>query len=684
MPELREFLPEETKRKLQEIKKEEGQKKLSNKIKIELIQSRKEVAKLPLTKDLGPQPEINLKTIEIDLDVLKEIEEAYQILREMYLKGEINKDDLEEIYLNPKTAPFYYNIFVEPEKRISVKKFQKSDLIIPDKLAANRLVQEIEEEKIKRPTLSWRPPTEKRVKQKEEWERWENLPKNKIYEALCQEYVKGMSLREIRHQFLKTQTDRNFKQSVLTFIRDVQTGFNPAAWLMTKILLTQPEIKKAELTAQDWQLANERFLEATRQIWQEFYYSGKWEYDKKEKKCVLKDRADLDAKVCFYLLEQAGFKAAIDKNFSVLEPGKYKPGGFTIDSSRGISGVLVEKNGTIELDNHQRGRGYETSSAKILYNLLEAGNYFSKINNKGPLRALVELTVLDDNGRLINNQEQFKNSAKTLRGLHRYMSAEKIFDFLKERWIKERSKINWKKEKGTKKDFDQEIFRKILDDELTKDEARKYGLVYFKKVKKRNEVTGEIEKVDELVDLRKKQQETIDSAKKLLFDKNESDLYKEGRLIKTKFGKTVVNIEKIEETEKTKGEKWFGGQKFLGGHDTVNADPRNFSMYLSFDAQYNSILINTNNRQLDLSKELKDLLEKYPQLVVVRGALIIKPRDGKPFCDKNGKVLNSQEFFHKILTFLTDENFVPEGQIKKFLESGLVKNIENIENKEME
>ncbi len=458
-------------------------------------------------------------------------------------------------------------------------------------------------------------------------------------------------------------------------------------WRAPDILLQQPELAGKNLEQLDWEQVSEQFTKAVREVWQDFYYSGQWRFDQKTKEFELSDNKDMDAKVSLFLFKLAGIRgAALAK---ALPPGEANPEGTTFDSGK-KGGVVVAKNKVV-IDNHQPGRGYETSSAKILYRLLAS---MGNIKENGHLRALVELSVDDDNGRLITNKKQFDNSNKTLRGLHRYLDAEDLFSYIRSKWHNFDEVI-----KADESDRGRKVYEHILDGELGgAEEAVKLLNITntimedFRKINGRSlsyksseqdknslltkysikdETVNQIKaatsctdedikeswtiisdfikdkKVGDVVrllndkssrlikdrvlytklagsDITKfqlcegldNQTNTIKRAHEWLLDEDNEKLIAEGKMVNTKYGLAVVHIE-----AKT-------NKKLYGGHDAVAADGR-AKMFISYDPEKQSILINTLNSNLDISKAFSSFIEKHSELVPVRGALLIKPRDGQ-------------------------------------------------------
>ena len=472
---------------------------------------------------------------------------------------------------------------------------------------------------------------------------------------------------------------------------------DPAALLMTDILLQQPELAGKNLEQLDWEQVSEQFTKAVREVWQDFYYSGQWRFDQKTKEFELSDNKDMDAKVSLFLFKLAGIKGATLAK--ALPPGEASAAGTTFDSGK-KDGVVVAKNKVV-IDNHQPNRGYETSSAKIIYRLLAS---MGNIKENSRLRALVELSVDDDNGRLITNKKQFDNSNKTLRGLHRYLDADDLFSYIRSKWHNFDDVI-----KADESDRGRKVYEHILDGEIggaeeavkllnisntIMEDFRKINgrsLSYKSSEQDKNSLLAKYSIKDETVnqikaatsctdedikeswatisdfikdkkvgdvirllndkssrlikdrvlytklagsDITKfqlcegldNQTNTIKRAHEWLLDEEKEKLIEEGKMVNTKYGLAVVHIDnKV-------------NKKLYGGHDAVAADGR-AKMYISYNPEQQSILINTLEHKMDMSVVFAEFIKKHPELVPVRGAFLIKPRDGQELSFDIGELM---------------------------------------------
>lgn len=584
-----------------------------------------EAKNLPLTT-LG-EGKVRLNTIDLVEVKPEDIRqaEAYQSLKQMYEAGELEESDLQEVFADePSSSRLLEKIFVpEAKGRTHVS---------PDKDAAVLLLQDIEnglvprQVKVSRSVPGFRLALSRGVERPE--------AEQQLWRELCQEYTKGMSLEAMADQYLKGGAD---KELVRRFLQEVQQGkFDPAAFLMTEVLLAQPKLPSHQLEQQDWEQVSHKLLEATRAVWQDFAYGGKWKYDKQTGHYSVADDADLDAKTSLYLLKLAGIADNIKT--AAVPPGEFKPQATTIDSGK-KSGVVVN-NQTVIIDNHQPSRGYETSSAKILYRLLRAANLLD--GQDEALAALVEMSVDDDNGRLLNTRAQFEHSDHSLRGLQRYMSADKVHSFFKAQLPKAEAKL--KNNQTTPGAIEKrDIYHKALNHQLSEAELKSLGL---NKWKRKN--------TDRYIGAEYWQAESIRQAKDWFLQnpgqpdsplKSDKELMDDGRLIVGQVAgqaqRWAVNIVGLED-------------KLRAGHDAVTA--YGFDGLISYNPEQHSFMVNTTNDQVDLSKDLH-----LQQGVPVRGAMWIKPMNGQPLTIDLVDILKAVG---------VNEDYLknPQGLIKDYME----------------
>ena len=478
-----------------------------------------------------------------------------------------------------------------------------------------------------------------------------------VYEFLCQQYVKGMEPDEMRRRYLRPDRGQAFKRIAPIFLNDVEkNGVDPAARFMAEITLHQPALKSnQELNADTEAQGNERFIEVTQKVWQDFCYSGKWKYNKQSKQYGVGSDTDLDAKLSFFLLKKAGVMDAI--NAKPLPPGKYKPGATAIDTG-GHAGVYMEGS-TVMIDNHPRGRDYATSSSKILYRLLTSGAFPATADSNikrldksdEVLRTLVEMSVDDDSGKLLTTRPQFEHSDGTLRGLHRYLSPEALYGYLSQTMPQVRQKQE-AQAKGQTVAW-RDVYHKSLNQQLPLGDLKRLKLSRWRKKDTgpwQGPAGWQYESIKQA-----KEWFLVKPAEENSPIKSNQTLINEGRLvlgeIETRVGGKVekkpmrwmVNIVGLEE-------------KLRAGHDAAKV--YGFDGLISYNPESNSFLVNTTRDDVDLSKILH-----LKQGVSVRGAMWIKPQDGKPLEVKLEDILNAvgaKEYWEK-----------PQGIIKEYKEKGL-------------
>ncbi|MBI5733948.1 MAG: hypothetical protein HY973_03335 [Candidatus Kerfeldbacteria bacterium] len=536
---------------------------------------------------------------------------------------------------------------------------------------------------------------------------------SEIYEFLDQLYVKGMTREQMKAEFFgkpedvklapeaKTyMADPDWQKTLKLFLRDLNPAEaeflaedevslidkgdktlkdsssngksekvdmrakkeNPAARILSKILPAQlGSFKKTgdllknnfkldeKLDQTDWAEVSKALVEGLKSVWQDFYYSGRWLYGKKnpgdkENSYYLGSEADTDAAASLYFFRKAGLDKVL--NATALPHGAELPPGVVVDMgyTSGLkSRVNTAGQTTIIADNHQRERGFKTSTAIVFFNIFndcglfnrqaEAETDSAKKFNPEIGRALAQITVDDDNANMINNVNQFLSSKSTLRGLHRTMNIEDIYKFLD-------SKLNLPLDNSEEKNSHKKLWRwhegdyqKVLDTPLTKEELKEY----------------------DLVEESAKQGQSIFEAREWFYKKNgqesksvkktDDELVKEGTVVTTEInGQTmrwVVNL------------IGFNKEKRLrAGHDAVKVN--GFDGLISYNPGRMSFMVNTVNDNVDLSKILN-----LKQGVPVRGAMWVKPLDGTPLTVSLKDILNQLA-----------PNYVPQGKVKDYLEKG--------------
>lgn len=486
------------------------------------------------------------------------------------------------------------------------------------------------------------------VKQNREGGNWiEKTPAFKYLENL---YIQGMEPYDMRRLLLTQKgekiteklnnlalqyqdfaqlrpkiVERNWDKIVEFFINKLNRGrggkrgegYDPAQEFLTRAVIEQPTFEYNQLNAKDIKESNQKFIEATREVWQDFVYSGSWEYSK-EKGWQPKKETDLDAKISLFLFKQAGILGAL--NAEPVAPGHYREGVTNIDTG-GVGGVRLHKEKgktTIFLDNHSRGRTLvETSSAKIIYRLLTASGFIDK--NNQALRVLTEIATDDDHGNLIVNHQQFKNAGTNLRGLVKYFSdTDSLYRHVNEVWptvggneIKKED--NWPiREKSW-----QEVYRRLLDKKLNSDEIKKFSLARGQS----------------------KLFERFRFAEKILKKKTE-ELKADGRVIDTKYGQYLVSV----------AGWWPKGEQYLAGHEGAKA--YGYDGVLIYDPFKDEFKVNSVKREVDLSKDWK-----LPQGTAVRGKMVLSK--GSPLR------VNLKEILHQVAPGEVES---AQGYLKEFLD----------------
>lgn len=460
------------------------------------------------------------------------------------------------------------------------------------------------------------------------------------FQFLSQLAIKGMTYRELR-QLCAVSPDKYkgpawvkkylehplWTKAASTFRQALDEGFSPAANFMLEYVLAHPQFTNyQELNADSQAEARQKFIEVTKHLWGKFYYSGKWTFNSKKGEYELSKDADLDAKVSLALFKRAGIKEA--DLATAIPPGQRALGGVVLDSG-GLGGVgfetteaITQPQGPISImtlvaDNHQPYRDLvETSTAKIVYNLLTEAGILDKRDLTA--RVLADLTVMDDNAHLIETREQLEKSSRTLRGLHRFFNdIDDLQGFVMQLLDRVKRKVPKVETRGGKiykrpwQDYYADIIKAVLDSEIDHNDivSLKLGKTVWR------EEGGGRGKKQKKVRLWKYadqiQQETINNAQELL-SRSDDELRQAGQLLEIPgWGRTYIEI---------------GGlhKRLLGGHDALKA--YGFDMGIRYDEKEKSFLINLLKPSGDLSEKFQDL----PQGMVVRGVMVMKPRDGRP------------------------------------------------------
>lgn len=247
---------------------------------------------------------------------------------------------------------------------------------------------------------------------------------------------------------------------------------------------------------------DEKFLELTRKLWNEFAVHGIAKVDKNGNPSVDK-YADMDGKCSLALLKFAGIEDAFKKDkLEYVRPGEKSEGKINIGVG-GKHGIGIEEKAAYINSRDKKN----TSAAETTYKaLIDMG----LLEKKDWLKKMVDFTNKVDNAKWPGNKDYFKNSWKTISGLERFIDKENLLKFFQN-------------------EADPDPTR-----ELTEDELRKYGFIYknnsSKKIVNRSkEVESVVEKSHE----------------------NLKQLDKDGFIVQsTRYGKIVVSIESGKGEEK--------------------------------------------------------------------------------------------------------------------------------------
>lgn len=554
---------------------------------------------------------------------------------------------------------------------------------------------------------------------------------DEIYEFLCQEVIRTRPLEDIKRCYLRKPPtlapsgyDRKFTQmpgwqeTVKAFIYNVEVlGFKPASAAMAEVALSQPKVKiyaadaqpgditltESSSEAKSQEAADEALIDALLTKIQRLYFGGKLRINEYGQP-VINDNPDNDARTCLYILQKFGVtpvemaeRAKKSKSRLVKEVGAegYDPnarpqgGGFIVDGGS-VSGIKAFYGEASAADNHEYGRGYETSAAKEIWAALKQEpnkrvqekfhEVFPTEEDVEAMDLMVEITVDEDNAKLFKNKEQFLNSDHTFRGLQQFIGSGN--PELKRQFIKDRiTSDSFKQELETrlneaKKDkpelSKEEIFeikhQLLLDQEIKTDNppdpveqtdtqiAFYRGLIIQRIADAKKEAGRELsleEKEDleyeimfneikhyKIYDPRgnpgpERQAEVIKQAQDWL-EKPAEVLSRQGRLIETKLGRMIVQIKGFAET-------------LDAGHQAVFA--YGYDGMVSYDPIHDSFLVNVGDKTVDISERIK-----LPYGRPVRGALWIKSSDGIALKDFS---------LNKLLNLLSTAD-MPRGQIGAF------------------
>lgn len=236
-----------------------------------------------------------------------------------------------------------------------------------------------------------------------------------------------------------------------------------------------------ELNALTEKEGDEKFSEKTRELWKEFAVSGVMGFDKETGQRKLQSYTDLDGRTTMELLKMAGINVS---DLKYIEPGKTEKGKINFDTGDKLGVDYDKESDTAIFDHHVSDSKTVTSTAEIMCNVLSD---LKLIEKNEALDRVVNFVTQMDNKKI--PAEEFLKSGKTIIGIQRHLDFEKLLNFFKD--------------------------HESPFDELTTEEFEKYGL--------RQPAEA--------------QQKIIDFSMQKL-----EEMEQEGKIIDTKYGKVVVNV----------------------------------------------------------------------------------------------------------------------------------------------
>lgn len=494
-----------------------------------------------------------------------------------------------------------------------------------------------------------------------EFEELEKVRSSQAFRFLESLYMLGMSLDEMEGLFEGKNNARPgfvpshfspaaLKEASSLFRRSVEAGRDPLQRLAAEATIASvPGLKY--LNPADQKRAEARFLAASREVWKDFVFGAKLDWKTGEPKAQ-PEMQDIDVKVALWLLQKAGFTHAGEAK--AVRQGEQVAGAINIDTGgMGRAGAVIHrakedkeryrtgqgydfasKDGfpVVSIDNHPGERQFRTSSSKILYNLLDRGGFFAGLEprERRAIEMMVKYSVDCDNASLPSSKAgelaDFKNSAKTLRGLGRYMNAEQLFEYFKRHG------------NGRGNTYRENYIYAVTEHEFNEKDLKACELdrVLHYRQKKPVRVQDQI-------------REEINQAEAVL-EKEGDELLRAGKIVKTRLGTYVVDITDGKQNDKLR----------LG---FIAAKAYGYDGYLAYDSVHQSFMLNTLNPWVDLSRDpdISKLVRK--QGVIVRGAMYLKPPTVLA-----GKQEPLQITLREILETIASQEFKPQGRIAEFLE----------------
>lgn len=176
-----------------------------------------------------------------------------------------------------------------------------------------------------------------------------------------------------------------------------------------------------ELWAKTEQEGDEKFLQKTRELWKEFAVHGLVGYDK-EGKVTITNETDEDGQGCLFLMKLAGFNT---DDLKYVKQGDYAEDRIYFDVG-GVHGIVLMDGGKkVFIDHHTNESGKESSATKFTYELLKATGL---LKGEKDLDNLVNFITQIDNKTYFSDERSFRNSWRTVFGLHHYIDFPKIVE----------------------------------------------------------------------------------------------------------------------------------------------------------------------------------------------------------------------------------------------------------------
>jgi hypothetical protein len=391
----------------------------------------------------------------------------------------------------------------------------------------------------------------------------------------------------------------------------IETESDPLVKWIQENVTKSSDHKWNELVDLEREVANRRFIESTKSVWGYFAEGNKWQPKNKDHRVILTDNNDDDAKTTLYFLKKAGLESTLCEHLL-----KFKQHSSEQEMDKNKAVEQFNKADFFDIKNDM-----PPSSSETMWHLLMASGV-GHFNNKND-RFLVSLVGDSLANEIMNKPDHFLKSAKTLRGLKRFMPASKIVAYAN----------SYSKSVGGKKW--EENYENLLDREFSNEDLMNFGVVHVSA------------KGNRYFDGSKKQQETVDKAMNIL-GQTESKLKTDGRLVDSSaWGKVFVNIARTPE------------ERFPGGASSVHAMGK-YDAYLQLQPSL--------DQQSFLFRPLKEKEGAKPNMELDQGAWVygmyLKLKDGKEFSKSQLEIM--QAFLGK--------NYEPMGVIKEHLEQSLLIN----------